>query len=82
MKITPEDMQAIRDVWFDPEVPFRIRVEEESDTALALILVGIWDRGYQQALSDRDDVYMHEPCPYETLPHTREWCGYAGCRES
>ncbi len=80
MKITPEDMQAIRDVWFDPEWPFKARGLEERDTALALILVSIYDRGYEaghQAAIGRDV----NACPY-TFAHTRHWCGYDTCRDS
>lgn len=52
MKITPADMQAIRDVWFEPEWPFKVRGLEERDVALGLLLVAIYDRGYEEGWRD------------------------------
>ena len=36
--------------------------------------------GLPRMILQIEDPYEN-PCPY-TLPHTREWCGYPGCRES
>ena len=91
MKITPEDMDAVRGVWYEPEWPYRTRTQEECDTALALILVSIYDRGYEQrGIDDLNHPYTCKgcnlcldptPCPF-THSHTREWCGHSGCRVS
>lgn len=78
MKITPEDMEAVRITMYSS-----ITWEDANrDVALGLILVGIYDRGYQQALADQADVYKSGDCPYDNFSHTREWCGYRDCRES
>ncbi|MCA1839948.1 MAG: hypothetical protein LC723_06415 [Actinobacteria bacterium] len=77
MKITSEDMDDVRDLT-GCAVP-----NERRDIALALILVKIYDRGYKQGHDDASDHRRYAPgvCPF-THSHTREWCGYAGCRES
>lgn len=84
MKVTPEDMDAVRNLIF--EAQYRHQDPEQRDTALALILVRLYDRGYNQAVWEMDamdELTMANTgqCPY-THSHTRHWCGYAGCRDS
>jgi hypothetical protein len=75
MKINVEDLDAIIRLT-GVEDSFGLRM------ALAHNLFGIWDRGYEQGQSDSMSrvSYALGNCPY-THSHTREWCGYAGCRE-
>lgn len=88
MKITPEDMDAVRKVFNHASNEFYLSGGDQSahdnrDIDLARILARIYDRGYKQALKDREAVergYSGGTCPY-TFAHTRHWCGYAGCRE-
>lgn len=86
MKVTPEDMAAVRVVLREHFPEYGPRgTDDRLDIALALILVGIWDRGYDTACQDLEAAYQERQpkpqCPY-THAHTREWCGYVGCRES
>lgn len=86
MKITPEDMDNVRDVLKRSQtagggyVPY----DSQRDIALALILVRIYDRGYEQGHDDSSDRTLFDApgeCPY-THAHTRHWCGYSTCRDS
>lgn len=76
MKITPENLDKI----------IRLTGTEDSSglrMALAHALIEIWDKGYNEGFSDAKETVKSESpkCPY-THSHTKEWCGYAGCRES
>ena len=83
MKITAEELDKI----------IRLTGAEDSSglrMALAYRLVSIWDQGYNEGFSDAKEAAKQEEensilpyadCPY-THAHTREWCGYAKCRES
>lgn len=76
MKITAKDLDKI----------IRLTGVEDSSglrMALAHNLISIWDSGYTSGQNDAMDqlTYRTGKCPY-THGHTREWCGYAGCRES
>lgn len=89
MKITPEDMDDVRDVLRRSARTTRLpgefaEVDEQRDIALALILVRIWDRGYKHGQDDAIDEqsFSEGECPYIGFAHTRHWCGYAGCRDS
>ncbi len=55
MKVTPEDMDRIRDaINMTMAEPHRY---EERDIALACLLYGIYDRGYNAAMDDiRNDL--------------------------
>jgi len=88
VKITPEDMDAVRELmygWrrYNTNNVTDQKGREQIEINLALFLVGIWDRGYAEALKDNriltEDELRHE-CPY-TFSHTKHWCGYDGCRE-
>lgn len=83
MKVVPEDMDDVREVIKRSWMPRGFYMtDEQRDIALALIMVRIWDRGYEQALADQtDNAYMSGDCPYD-FSHTRQWCGYRDCRES
>lgn len=97
MKITPEDMDHVRAVLHRFETNLHLNpteptyVNELRDTALALILADIYDRGYANGMSDEyGHHYSEKPvsvspvvneCPY-TFSHTRHWCGYKDCRDS
>lgn len=80
MKITAADLDKI----------VRLTGAEDSSglrMALANHLIGIYDRGYAEAVEDQErrEANSHLPyaqCPYTTMSHTKEWCGYEGCRES
>lgn len=77
MKITAEDLDKI----------IRLTGTEDSSglrMALANHMISIWDRGYENGQNDAMDQLRFNAgeCPYTTMAHTREWCGYAGCRES
>ena len=53
MKITPEDMDDVRAALARFEDPFGSGpANEQRDIALALILVRIYDRGYEAAIND------------------------------
>ena len=76
MKVTQEDLEKI----------IRLTGTEDSSglrMALAHVLIEVWDRGYGMGHDDATDLVRYDTgkCPY-THSHTREWCGYAGCRES
>ncbi len=79
MKITPEDMDDVREAC-NLRTPYHSIDYEARDTALALILGRIYDRGYNAAV-EASIAGVSEECPY-TMSHTRHWCGYAGCRDS
>lgn len=57
MKITPEDMDAIRTVLAEAGIG-TCGMDEQRDLSLALILRGIYDRGYVAGYTDRanDDI--------------------------
>jgi ribosome modulation factor len=81
VKITPEDMKAIRDVWFQWESPKHMDfTAEHRDLALASHLIDIYDRGYNAGHQDALGR-PHNACPFD-FAHTRHWCGYDGCRDS
>lgn len=80
MKITPQDMDDVRAVL--GELPTRGSHQNSRDLALALIMVRIYDCGYEQALKDREYVereQFNNKCPY-TQAHTHDWCGYEECK--
>lgn len=77
MKLTVDDLEKV----------IRLTGAEDSSglrMALAHVLIGFWDRGYEHGQNDAMDQLRFDKgeCPYTTMAHTREWCGYAGCRES
>lgn len=57
MKITPEDMDAVRDVLDRAETAHGLRgkIVQDRDRALATILERIYDRGYQGGFNDALD---------------------------
>lgn len=77
MKIKAEDLDKV----------IRLTGAEDSSglrMALAFLLISIWDRGYTEGQNDAMDrkSFNTGECPYTTMAHTKEWCGYASCRES
>lgn len=85
MKITPEDMDAVRSVLTRYQA--YSHYDEQRDIALALILVRIYDRGYAEGYDEgirsnvSRDASDSDECPF-THSHTRHWCGYSTCRDS
>lgn len=75
-KIVAEDLEKI----------IRLTGAEDSSglrMALANGLLDIWDQAYAEGFQDAQGMVKAEKndCPY-THSHTKEWCGYDGCRES
>lgn len=82
MKITAEDLQALyNEINKTMTQPGQ---HEVRDMRVTNLLIDIYDRGYEQALKDREyterDMFGGD-CPY-SFAHTRHWCGYDTCRES
>ena len=77
MRLTVDDLNKI----------IRLTGAEDSSglrNALTNHLISIYERGYDQALKDREYVEREiadNKCPY-TFAHTKHWCRYDGCRDS
>jgi ribosome modulation factor len=87
MKITPEDMQTVRNLFHTCHPRICLCAPEGRklrDMALLSLLCDIYDRGYDRGQDDAIDgerLASRGECPF-THAHTRHWCGYAGCRDS